>query len=178
MSSGDAESLIHYLQQTRKFDNAYFQYEQDINGRLLRVFWMTERQRKLYAKYSDVILQDNTNNKNRFNLPICFIACVDNEFVTRIVCQAILSNEDTVAFEFVFGHFSQATEGRNPGVIFTDAAKAPSCAIENVFPVTTKHFRCSWHLFKNVVKKLNFIKDIRIKQKFMREFIQVKHVTL
>lgn len=116
LSEGEAESLIHYLQQSKKFDGAYFQYELDPRGRLLRIFWMTRRQQRLYAKYSDVILQDTTNNKNRFNLPICFIACVDNEFVTRILCQAIVTNEDTVTFEFVFGHLCQATNGRNPGI--------------------------------------------------------------
>lgn len=78
-----------------------------------------------------------------------------------------------MAFQFVFGHLSQASNKINPGVIFTDADKAAACAIENIFPVTTKHFRCSWHLLRNICKKISKIDDNRIKQKFMKEFIQV-----
>ncbi|CAM9125574.1 unnamed protein product, partial [Phaeothamnion confervicola] len=81
-----------------------------------------------------------------------FRHCLRRRRRTRVVCQVFLRKEDTAAFVWAFNNYVKwcCDDGWcPPGVILTDDAKSAAAAIRETMP-STKHFLCSWHLFKNL----------------------------
>lgn len=74
------------------------------------------------------------------------VLCCDR----RPVAAAVVSDETKESFDFIFSHLLKAGNNRCPDVIFTDADQAAAASIETIFPSTTFHFRCLWHLSKNI----------------------------
>ncbi|CAN0568116.1 unnamed protein product, partial [Ectocarpus sp. 12 AP-2014] len=77
---------------------------------------------------------------------------VDSENKTRIVCQALLRHERTDCFEFVLEQYTKLRHGVPPEVIFTDADKAMTAAIQEVCPLAL-HLYCIWHTIQNIIKR-------------------------
>ncbi len=50
-------------------------------------------QRELYNKYNDVIIVDITYNTNWFQIMLCIITIIDNNYKTQIVACAIIEDE-------------------------------------------------------------------------------------
>jgi hypothetical protein len=81
---------------------------------------MSPMQRELYSKYNDVIIVDTTYNTNRFQLMLCIITIIDNNYKTRIVACAIIDDETLDTYRWIFDTMLTET-GVSPGVIFTDS---------------------------------------------------------
>ena len=93
---------------------------------LPQIFWMTALQKDLYRKYHDVTLQDNTYRVNKYSYPLCFIVAVDGDNHSRVVAQALIVDEKTNAFEFIFQHLLQAADGLHPRVMLPGSASGDS----------------------------------------------------
>ena len=64
-----------------------------ISRRLISLLWMSPMQRELYSKHNDVVIVDSTYNTNRFQMILCIVTVIDNNFRTRIVACAIIEDE-------------------------------------------------------------------------------------
>jgi hypothetical protein len=71
---------------------------------------------------------------------------------------ALLSNEDTETFTWLFTTWLECMHGRSPNAIITDQDRAMKNAIEVVFP-KTRHRWCLWHLMKKIPEKLGRYSD-------------------
>jgi len=71
---------------------------------------------------------------------------------------ALLSNEDTKTFTWLFQTWLECMHGRAPNAIITDQARAMKNAIEVVFP-KARHQWCLWHIMKKVPEKLSRYSD-------------------
>src|SRR6185437_15710636 len=81
---------------------------------------MSPIQRELYSQYNEVVIVDSTYNTNRFQMILCIITVVDNNYKTRIVACAIIEDETLDTYQWIFDTILTET-GVYPGVIFTDA---------------------------------------------------------
>jgi hypothetical protein len=99
--------------------------------------------------YTDVVLQDSTYKTNRFGMALSLFTVIDSNGCTRITASSFLCVEDIESFEWMFGMYKSAIDGKNPKVLFTDADTACETAISNVWP-STRHFWCIFHIDINI----------------------------
>ncbi|PKB94892.1 hypothetical protein RhiirA5_437835 [Rhizophagus irregularis] len=91
-----------------------------VSRKLKSLLWILPTQKELYNKYNNVTIIDTTYNTNRFQMMLCIIAIVDNNYKSRIVATAIIDNETLNTYRWLFNTI--LTEiGISPGVIFTDS---------------------------------------------------------
>ena len=126
---------------------------------------MSPIQRELYSKYNDVVILDTTYNTNRFQMMLCIIAVIDNNFKTRIVACAIIEDETLDTYRWIFDTILTET-GVYPGVIFTDSDPSMIHAIKEIYP-NTQHLLCIFHIDLNLRKKL--------KGKLGKQFEEFRH---
>ncbi|KAF9079377.1 hypothetical protein BGX27_006510, partial [Mortierella sp. AM989] len=79
INPSESQALIGLLEECRRKDPGWFfskSVDQETKA-LHRVFWMSPSQRKLYRRYRDIIVQDNTSQSNKLFQMALFVA-VDN----------------------------------------------------------------------------------------------------
>src|SRR5947207_12926312 len=91
-----------------------------VSRKLKSLLWMSPIQRELYSKYNDVLIIDTTYNTNRFQMMLCVIAVIDNNYKTRIVACAIIEDETLDTYRWIFDSILSET-GIYPEIIFTDS---------------------------------------------------------
>jgi hypothetical protein len=123
-----------------------------VSRKLNSLLWMSPTQRELYGKYNDVVILDTTYNTNKFQMMLCIITVVDNNYKTRIVACAIIEDETLDTYRWIFDTLLTETEVY-PGVIFTDSDPSMSRAIKEIYP-NTHHLLCIFHIDLNLRKKL------------------------
>jgi hypothetical protein len=60
---------------------------------------MSPAQIALWLEYHDVILNDNIAKTNRYNMPLSLFLAVDNNTRSRLVAQALVSDEMTDSYK-------------------------------------------------------------------------------
>src|SRR5579859_809554 len=114
---------------------------------------MTPHQQTLYLKYHDVVLTDNTAQTNKYRMSLCLFIGVDEHRHSRLVAQALMSDETTTSYMWVLNNLLKATNNLLPMTIFSDCDTGLGPAIETVFP-TTRYLHCIFHIFQNIKKHL------------------------
>ena len=56
----------------------------------------------VYNQYNDVVIVDSTYNMNQFQMILCVISVVDNNYKTRIVACAIIEDETLDTYQWIF----------------------------------------------------------------------------
>lgn len=149
----DASDLLISLVQKKQADPHFFlNFELDIDNRLTRLFWMTSEQITFWIKYHDVIINDNTAKTNVYNMPLSVFVGVDNNGRTRLLAQAIISDETFETYQWILQCTLQATD-HQPVVFFTDADPAMDAAVPIKFP-DSYHAHCIYHIGQNLPKNL------------------------
>ncbi|CAB4385824.1 unnamed protein product [Rhizophagus irregularis] len=123
-----------------------------ISRKLSSLFWMSPVQRELYSKYNDVVILDTTYNTNRFQMMLCILTVIDNNYKTRIVASAIIEDETLDTYRWIFDTILTET-GVYPRVIFTDSDPSMIHSIKEIYP-NTQHLLCIFHIDLNLRKKL------------------------
>ncbi|EXX66861.1 hypothetical protein RirG_119720 [Rhizophagus irregularis DAOM 197198w] len=123
-----------------------------VSRKLNSLLWMSPIQRELYSKYNDVTIIDTTYNTNRFQMMLCIISVVDNNYKSRIIASAIIDDETLDTYRWLFDTILTET-GISPGVIFTDSDPSMIRAIKEIYP-NTHHMLCIFHIDLNLRKKL------------------------
>ncbi len=149
----DASNLLKELQKMKENDPTWFITYHCVKNRLFHLFWMTPCQQTLYLRYHDVILTDNTARTNKYHLSLCLFVGVDEHHHSRLVAQALMSDETTSSYMWVLNNFLVATNNLAPKMIFSDCDTGLEPAIETVFP-TTRHLHCIFHIVLNIKKNL------------------------
>ncbi|PKY23873.1 hypothetical protein RhiirB3_438224 [Rhizophagus irregularis] len=73
-----------------------------VSRKLKSLLWILPTQKELYNKYNNVTIIDTTYNTNRFQMMLCIIAIVDNNYKSRIVATAIIDNETLNTYRWLF----------------------------------------------------------------------------
>ena len=67
-------------------------------------------------------------------MALSLFVCIDNNFKTRIVAQALIKYETQAAYKWIFRCTLEAIGEVQPKVIFTDSDPAVIAAIQVVYP--------------------------------------------
>src|SRR5579871_2814999 len=105
---------------------------------------MNPLQRDLYLRYHDILLNDNTAQTNRFNMPLNISVMIDTNGRSRIVACALVSGETTDDYEWILQQLLDATDGIALRVIVIDKDPAMEAACINQIPDTSIIY-CIWH---------------------------------
>jgi hypothetical protein len=119
------------------------------SNELRRIFWMSPHQRRIYRRYHDVIVQDNTAKTNKlFHLAV-FVA-VDTNGKSRIVATALVLRETSLDYEWLLMQLLDASKGDDgrelaPKVVLVDEDLGMDLALRHKLP-DTHIVNCIWHL--------------------------------
>jgi len=163
----DASHLLKVLIQHKLNDPGWFvEFQLDQENRLTRLFWMSPTQIALWVEYHDVILNDNTAKTNRYNMPLSLFIAIDNNTRSRLVAQALVSDETTESYKWILECTKSATMSE-PLVFVTDADPAADSAIGQAYEMTHP-IHCIYHINENLPKNTksklsnqyeNFVRD-------------------
>ncbi|XP_039686629.1 protein FAR-RED IMPAIRED RESPONSE 1-like [Medicago truncatula] len=153
LGTGDAEAIQKYFVRMQK-QNSQFYYVMDVDdeSRLRNVFWADARCRAAYEYFGEVISFDTTYLTNKYDMPFAPFVGVNHHGQSMLLGCALLSNEDTETFTWLFKTWLECMHGRSPNAIITDQDGAMKKAIEVVFP-KARHRWCLWHLMKKIPEK-------------------------
>ncbi|XP_037482142.1 protein FAR1-RELATED SEQUENCE 6-like [Triticum dicoccoides] len=154
LGSGDAEAVRDYFIKMQS-DNPNFFSVMDVDdeSRLRNVFWADARSRAVYDSFHDVITFDTTYLMNKYDMPFACFVGVNHHGQSVLLGCALLSNEDTGTFVWLFQAWLTCMSNRQPKAIVTDQAKAIQNGVEVVFP-ESRYRWCLWHIMKKIPEKL------------------------
>src|SRR5436190_12012218 len=134
----DAATLIEYLKKLHEEDPEwYFQVDfEGIDNRLSKIFWMSPEQRRMWSRYHDVVINDNTCKTNRYLMPLSMFIIIDSDQRSRIVATAVVCDETVSTYGWILEQTMRATGGLQPTIIFTDSDPAMQVAINTQYPST------------------------------------------
>jgi hypothetical protein len=158
LETKDAQTLLEYLKNKQAEDPSFF-YAVDLDkedGRIANFFWADGQSIMDYSSFGDVVSFDTTFSTNKFNMPFAPLLGVNHHKQTILFGAALIFNESTESFEWLFRTFLQAMSGKERETIFTDQCAAIIKAIGNVFAITI-HRLCLWHLYQNAAKHLSHV---------------------
>ncbi|XP_044946316.1 protein FAR1-RELATED SEQUENCE 4-like [Hordeum vulgare subsp. vulgare] len=129
--SGDAEAVRDYFIKMQS-DNPNFFSVMDVDdeSRLRNVFWDDARSRAVYESFHDVITFDTTYLVNKYDMPFACFVGVNHHGQSVLLGCALLSNEDTPTFVWLFEAWLTCMSNRHPKAIITDQAKAIQNGVE------------------------------------------------
>ena len=160
MLYGEAGCLLQYFQrQLLENPSFYHAYQMDVEEQITNVFWADAKMRLDYGYFGDVASLDTTYCTNRANRPLAIFSGFNHYRGAVIFGAALLYDESTESFKWLFETFLEAHMQKKPQTIFTDQDQAMAKALQEVMPETS-HGLCTWHLMQNGIKHLgNLMKD-------------------
>ncbi|KAG1326830.1 protein FAR1-RELATED SEQUENCE 5 [Cocos nucifera] len=153
----DSQSLVKYFKH-RANQEGMFYWDVQLNqeGRPCNFFWRDGRSRVDYDCFGDVVVFDTTYRTDRYNLICAPFVGVNHHWQNMMFGCAILFDETTTSFMWLFKSFLESMDDRPPKTIFTDQDQAMANAIAEVFP-NTQHCLCLWHIYKNAPSDLGSV---------------------
>src|SRR5262249_16134365 len=109
---GDASQMFQLLMDWKDLEPLWIIKTRldSVSRRLTSLLWMSPLQRELYNKYNDVVIIDTTYNTNRFQMMLCIITVIDNNYKTRIVACAIIEDETVDTYRWIFDSILNETD--------------------------------------------------------------------
>ncbi|CAG8843230.1 22550_t:CDS:2, partial [Racocetra persica] len=118
----DASHFYDQLLSKQQEDSRWFieiTWEDETNT-LTNLFWMSPEQILLWYEFGESIGHDNTASTNRYNMPLSLFVAQDDNMQSRIIAQALVSNETAETYQWVLQMTKKATNNRYPNVFVTD----------------------------------------------------------
>ncbi|XP_057779705.1 protein FAR-RED ELONGATED HYPOCOTYL 3-like [Salvia miltiorrhiza] len=106
------------------------------------------KMRTNYSHFEDVVFFDTTYRKNNEGHPIALFVGVNHHKQTVIFGVALLYDETSVTFEWLFDTFTRVMCEKKPITILTDQDAAMAKALSSIWP-ETYHRLCLWHFAKD-----------------------------
>jgi hypothetical protein len=151
---GDASQMLQLLMDWKDSEPLWIIKTRldPISRRLVSLLWMSPVQRELYNQYNDVVIVDSTYNTNRFQMILCVVTVIDNNYRTRIVACAIIEDETLDTYQWILDSILTET-GVSPRIVFSDSDPSLIRSIKDIFP-NAHHLICIFHIDLNLRKKL------------------------
>ncbi|KAJ0266925.1 MULE transposase domain-containing protein [Hirschfeldia incana] len=126
----------------------------DEDDMITNILWADDRSISDYNLFGDVVCFDTTYKTNEYDRPFALFVGVNHHKQTVVFGAALLYDETTESFKWLFETFLGAMSRKQPKTILTDQCAAMTNAIMKVFP-ETKHRLCVWHIYTNAAKNLS-----------------------
>ncbi|XP_042410194.1 protein FAR1-RELATED SEQUENCE 4-like [Zingiber officinale] len=115
---------------------------------------MVRQMRADYANFGDVVCFDTTYRKNNEGRPIALFVGVNHHKQSILFGAALLYDETSLTFEWLFDTLTRAMGEKKPTTILTDQDAAMAKALASRWP-ETHHRLCIWHIYQNAAIHLN-----------------------
>ncbi|XP_058208524.1 protein FAR1-RELATED SEQUENCE 5-like [Rhododendron vialii] len=154
---GESGALLGYFKK-QAAENPYFYYavQVDVDEKITNIFWADHEMITDYGLFGDAISFDTTFRTNKEDRPFALFAGFNHFRMTSIFGAALLYDETTESFVWLFKTFLHAMSGKKPTTIFTDQDAAMAKAISIVMP-NISHGLCTFHLNQNALKHLGHL---------------------
>ncbi|GAA0183192.1 hypothetical protein LIER_30653 [Lithospermum erythrorhizon] len=159
MKMGDTGGVLEYLQRKQDEDpNFSYVIPVDIDDLVTNIFCSNTRIKIDYGHFGNVVCFDTTYKKNKEVRPFALFAGVNHHKQTTIFGAALLYDETTETFKWLFQSFAKAMPREEPMTILTDDDPAMAKALASSWP-KTYHRLCVWHMYQNATKHLSYVFD-------------------
>ncbi|XP_028108771.1 protein FAR1-RELATED SEQUENCE 5-like [Camellia sinensis] len=154
---GEAGSLLRYFQQ-QAIENPYFYFafQLDVDEMITNIFWADHQIITDFGISGDVVSFDTTSRTNKEYRPLALFTGFNHFRMTVIFGAALLYDETTTSFEWLFETFLHAMSGKKHVSFFTDQDQAMAKAISKIMPEVF-HGLCTFHLMQNALKHLGYL---------------------
>ncbi|XP_077246401.1 protein FAR-RED IMPAIRED RESPONSE 1-like [Tasmannia lanceolata] len=140
--------------------------ELDEEQYLRNIFWADAKSRLDYTHFGDVVIFDTTYLTNKYHMPLATFVGVNHHGQSLLFGCALITDETTSSFVWVFKTWLRAMCGKPPKAIITNHDKAIKAAIAEVFP-EIRHCFCLSHILKKVPEELGDV--CRAHDNFMKK---------
>ncbi|XP_058733567.1 protein FAR1-RELATED SEQUENCE 5-like [Vicia villosa] len=155
MEEGEAYTMLHYFKSKQTENSSFFKDIQlDIDNQITNNFWADVKMVANYDHFGDVVYFDTTYRTNRNLRPFSPFVGFKHHRESVLFAAALLYDETTESFGWLFRTFLKVVCGKKPKTIFTDQDPATGKAISEVF-LESYHRLCVWHLLQNALKNVN-----------------------
>ncbi|XP_042380345.1 protein FAR1-RELATED SEQUENCE 5-like [Zingiber officinale] len=155
MRVGDTGGVLEFLQKMQFDDpNFFYAIQVDEDDLITNIFWCDAKMRADYGNFGDVVCFDTTYRKNNEGRPIALFVGVNHHKQSIIFGAALLYDETSLIFEWLFDTFTKAMYEKKPITILTDQDAAMAKALASRWP-KTHHRLCIWHIYQNVAIHLS-----------------------
>jgi hypothetical protein len=146
---GDIPAILASLTQKSSMEHGWrYHLKLDETSVVTGIWWQSPLQGELGRRYGDVLINDNTYNRNRSGYPLNIGIIVDAHGSSRNIFYALHSIEDIEHHMWVLEcHLESA--GYPPTTFMSDRDRALIAAVIRSLPLT-EHLYCIHHLSGNV----------------------------
>ncbi|KAI4347720.1 hypothetical protein L6164_008504 [Bauhinia variegata] len=109
----------------------------DVDEQMTNVFWADANMVLDYGYFGDVVSLDSTYCTSRANGPLALFSSLNHHRSTVIFGVALLYNETTESFKWLFETFLEAHSQKKPQTILTNQDQAMAKAFSKVMPILT-----------------------------------------
>ena len=155
------EWTLQYIEKLQ-IDTPGFCYrmQRDTDNTVLSLFWTDACSRLNYHLFGEIISFDTTYSTNKYHMPFAPIVGINGHGRTIVFGWALLQDETSDTFVWLFETFMEVMQWKKPGIILTDQDAGMKAAIPQVFPDALHRF-CLWHIFKNVRENMSAFMAMR-----------------
>jgi MULE transposase domain len=150
---GDVASIIAKLQERiRSGENWTYHLRLDENQTVIGLWWQSPEQAELVRRYPDILINDNTYNRNQYQYPLDIGVIIDSHGMSRNGWYSFHAKEDTDTHSWVFRcHLDSA--GSPPEILVSERHGSLIASASLTMPLTL-HVFCLHHLNGNVATKI------------------------
>lgn len=150
---GDVAAILSYIRQ-RILEGQDWRYDilLDAQQKVTGIWWASPEQVKLLRRYWDLLLNDNSYNRNQYGYPTNIGIAIAGNGTSRNVWYAFHESEDIDTHNWVFrNHLDVA--GRPPLALFIDRHPSLIASATITMPLTDQIY-CLHHLDGNIAQHL------------------------
>ena len=147
---GDFNAILTILQERARTEGWKYDVLLDDANIIIAIWWQSGTQNELGKRFHDILLNDNTYNRNNCGYVLNIGIIIDSSAKSRNVFYTLHAREDVATHSWVLQCYIKHT-----GFVFeafgSDRAAALIQSVPEVSPLSY-HFYCSHHTQGNVVK--------------------------
>ncbi|CAN1769115.1 Protein FAR1-RELATED SEQUENCE 5, partial [Linum perenne] len=154
LKDGEGRWLYDYFMGVKAKDPSFFyKVKIDDNCQIESIFWADGTMQTDYFYFADSISFDTTYRTNDQFRPLGVFSAFNHHRMLTVLGAALLFEETTESFEWLFETLLECMRGRHPRSIFTDQCPAIAAGIRSKFPGTF-HGLCTFHIRENASRKM------------------------
>ena len=118
--ANDISKLLAFFGECKVENPQFFcDYQLDKEGKIMSILWSHASQQGNYADFGDVFTFDTTHRTNMYDKPLAMFVGGSNHLKNIVFAFALLGDETTETFEWVFSTFKRCMGGMEPRVTLT-----------------------------------------------------------